>query len=301
MCADTKPNNVKSCSSCNETKELDLFIKKRNICKVCMNDRKKELRIIFNSICSVNEGTKICNICNFEHTMDNYSFNRKTCIDCRNTKRRDNYKTNDILKQKCIQNATNYKKNKTLINNEIKIKEKEELEENIGSENTICKYCEKIKNKSRFRYNRLKCRDCERDDPISRILRNSRVRIMSCLKTKNHHLIEYLGCNGNDYYKWLKYSNDNFEIKNSSWHIDHVIPLSKFELLNEEEQLIALNWRNTMPLPAKENLSKNNKIIKEQIIAHIKCLEKYHKENNIEFPENFKVLFAKHLVVRGSP
>ena len=69
-----------------------------------------------------------------------------------------------------------------------------------------------IKNKSRFRYNRLKCRDCERDDPISRILRNSRVRIMSCLKTKNHHLIEYLGCNGNNYYKWLKYSNDNFEI-----------------------------------------------------------------------------------------
>ena len=27
---------------------------------------------------------------------------------------------------------------------------------------------------------------------------------------------------------------------------------------NQEEQLLAFNWRNTMPLSSKENLSKNN-------------------------------------------
>jgi hypothetical protein len=44
------------------------------------------------------------------------------------------------------------------------------------------------------------------------------------------------------------------------WHIDHVIPISKFDLNNQEEQILAFNWRNTMPLSCKENLSKNNKI-----------------------------------------
>ena len=53
------------------------------------------------------------------------------------------------------------------------------------------------------------------------------------------------------------------------WHIDHVIPISKFDLNNNEEQLVAFNWRNTMPLSSRENLSKNNKIIKEQVLEHV--------------------------------
>jgi hypothetical protein len=118
---------------------------------------------------------------------------------------------------------------------------------------------------------------------------------MASLISKKLHVVDYLGCCGNDYFKWLKFSDSNYEVKNANWHIDHVIPISKFNILNEDEQLLALNWRNTMPLPASENLSKNNKIIKEQIITHINKLEEYHKENNIEFPNSFKELFAKHL------
>ena len=39
--------------------------------------------------------------------------------------------------------------------------ELEKLEAEIGKENTICKYCNKVKAKTRFRHNRLKCRECE--------------------------------------------------------------------------------------------------------------------------------------------
>lgn len=56
-----------------------------------------------------------------------------------------------------------------------------------------------------------------------------------------------------------------FQNYGKEWHIDHVIPLSKFDKLNEKEQLVVFNWRNTMPLSVKQNLSKNNKIIKPQI------------------------------------
>ena len=36
-----------------------------------------------------------------------------------------------------------------------------------------------------FRYNRLKCRDCERDDPKEKFKRYIRTRIYNCLRNKN--------------------------------------------------------------------------------------------------------------------
>ena len=94
--------------------------------------------------------------------------------------------------------------------------------------------------------------------------------------------------------KNIKLDNENYNIENrgKDWHIDHVIPLSNFNLDDNEQQLIAFNWRNTMPLSAKENLSKNNKILKPQIEQHLKKLLDYHKEKNIEMPHKYIYLFA---------
>ena len=55
-----------------------------------------------------------------------------------------------------------------------------------------------------------------------------------------------------------------------------------------------------MALSPKENLSKNNKIIQSQIKEHYFNLLEYHTENNIELPQEYINLFAKHLVA-GSP
>ena len=90
-------------------------------------------------------------------------------------------------------------------------------------------------------------------------------------------------------------SEFNYENHGNLWHIDHIIPISKFNIMDENEQLIAFNWRNTMPLLASENLSKNNKIIIPQIKNHYNKLIKYHNENNINFPQEFIELFARYL------
>jgi hypothetical protein len=71
-------------------------------------------------------------------------------------------------------------------------------------------------------------------------------------------------------------------------------------LENLEEQMIAFNWRNTMPLSAKENLSKNNKILTPQIEQHLEKIKEYHLENKLDLPQVFIDLFAKYLVV-GNP
>jgi hypothetical protein len=120
---------------------------------------------------------------------------------------------------------------------------------------------------------------------------------MALNKNKENHTIHYLGCDSNSYFKWMLTYNENYTIENrgTEWHIDHVIPLSRFNLENKDEQLIAFNWRNTMPLSVKENLAKNNRINKTQIEQHYNHLLEYHKQNNIEIPKEFNDLFAKHL------
>jgi len=102
--------------------------------------------------------------------------------------------------------------------------------------------------------------------------------------------------------KWLTFNDVGYTLNNrgKNWHIDHVIPLSKFNLNDENEQQIAFNWRNTTALSPTENLKKNNKIVSSQIETHLNKLITYHRENNIEMPEKYINLFAKHLVA-GSP
>jgi len=47
------------------------------------------------------------------------------------------------------------------------------------------------------------------------------------------------------------------------WHIDHIIPCSKFDLTDPRQQAICFNYLNLRPLWAKENLRKNNRILED--------------------------------------
>jgi hypothetical protein len=289
--SDTKPLE-KTCSKCDITKLENMFIPKRNICKECRNknsrDKYKALKI-------TNELEQKCNFCEKIQPITSFVKNRKICIECNNKKRRLKYENDENFRNNAIQKATKFKQKKIIERN---IKKEEEL----GIDNKKCRYCDSIKHQSCFRNKRLKCKDCERDEPLEKLKRVIRSRIISALNNKNKHTVEYLGCNIPDYLKWLLDNNLNYTLDNRGceWHIDHVIPLSHFNLENEEEQLVAFNWRNTMPLSCKENLKKNNKIIISQIEHHYKKLIEYHKENNIELPQVYIDLFAKHLDA-GSP
>lgn len=241
-----------------------------------------------------------CSKCEIEKLVTEFYGKGKICRDCNNSRRREKYNNDEEHRQKLIKNATKFKHEKSIARQKLILEE----QLRIGLENKHCKYCNEIKNKNRFRHNRLKCKDCERDEPSEKFKRYIRTRIYNCLRNKirTKHSIEYLGCSSDDYFKWIFNYNSEYNLDNHGkiWHIDHVIPLSKFDLNNEDEQMLAFNWRNTMPLSSSENLSKNNKILCEQVTQHYKKIIQFHSDNNIDLPKEYIDLFAKHLVVGES-
>jgi len=234
-----------------------------------------------------------CRKCKTTKSLDCFYWLINVCKDCNNQTRRTRYKEDPEFRWKHIQSTTEHAKKKV-----IERRQKKQAEIGIG--NKKCSCCDQIKPEAKFRHNRLKCRDCERDDPIQKFNRAVRSRIYLCLKRKSNHTIEYLGCNYEEYHAWIFDHNYNLDNR-SDWHIDHVIPLSSFDLDDPIQQMLAFNWRNTTPLPSKQNLAKNNRIDTEQVEQHWKKLVEYHQKKMIDIPEEFVELFRRRDQIAGTP
>ena len=234
---------------------------------------------------------KCCYNCCLIKDVEKFVIGRNLCKDCRNIKTKNDYNNitiNITTEQKC--NDCNIIKNITEFYKGIK----------ICCICTSSKRREKYANDEEYR-NRvinetLKYKKGKPESQVQKLKTTIRCRISSILKNKNKTKTtsEYLGCSRDEYIKWLLCNNNNYNLENRGleWHIDHVIPLSRFNLDNEEEQKLAFNWRNTTPLSVKENLKKGNKIIKEQIEQHYKKLVEYSIENKLDLPQVFIDLFA---------
>ena len=90
-------------------------------------------------------------------------------------------------------------------------------------------------------------------------------RIHSALKTyqllKKDKTIEYLGCSIGEYCIYLESKFDigmNWENQGEYWEIDHIKPISSFNLDNEEDLYKVFHYTNTQPLEKKENRLKSN-------------------------------------------
>jgi len=293
---DTLPKTVKCCSKCHETKPIDDFPKTRRVCKECRHKLEtikyqKSKAKYEEEIKTITE--KECSKCHETKPISSFPKCKKFCNDCNNEYRRKRYQENSEHRSKKLQSDSVYCKKK-------RAERRKRKEEEIGIGNKKCKTCLQIKPSEKFRHNRLKCRDCERDNPKQKFNRAVRCRIYLNLKSKSEHTIDYLGCNYEEYHDWIFDHNYNLDNR-SDWHIDHVIPLSSFNLDNKEEQLVAFNWRNTSPLSSKENLAKNNRINKAQLEQHWNRLVEYHKKKNMEIPQVFVELFWQRNQIAGTP
>jgi len=76
------------------------------------------------------------------------------------------------------------------------------------------------------------------------------VRLLGCTMADFVLHIESLWLPG---MTWSNWSRDG-------WHIDHIIPLSAFDLTNDTERIAACHYTNLRPLWAQDNLAKGSKV-----------------------------------------
>ena len=97
-----------------------------------------------------------------------------------------------------------------------------------------------------------------------------RSRISQAIKNNYKHGIgvKYLGISISEYKNylesqfepWMNWDNwRHHHDSEKSWHIDHIQPISTFDLSTEEGIKAAFIWRNTIPLDSFENMSKGAK------------------------------------------
>jgi hypothetical protein len=100
------------------------------------------------------------------------------------------------------------------------------------------------------------------NDKLATRLRNRINRAIEC-DLKSGSAVSDLGCSIEEFKVYLESKwQEGMTWENHAvdgWHIDHIIPLSYFDLTNREQFLKACHYTNMQPMWAKDNLSKGNK------------------------------------------
>jgi hypothetical protein len=236
---------IKKCNRCNVEKEVNYFANnKRSIdglnptCRSC----KKEMSLIkvkFNQENRIipKNGLKCCNKCKLEQVLENFCKNNNT-IDgynriCKSCKSLNNVKFSD-------KNKKYYFSNKDKYNNVY-----------YPKQNLI----------KREKYN---------NDPIYKVsvlLRNRLSKILKRNKIyKTNSTIELLGCSF-EFFK--EYIEKQFKLgmdwsnNGSVWELDHIKPISLFDLSLEKELRECFNYKNLQPLFKTTEISKSFGYINE--------------------------------------
>jgi hypothetical protein len=195
---------------------------------------------------------------------------RKTCHRCKKDQdiscfNKDS-KSKDGFKASCKKCISSYNKKYTF-KNRIKLREqtKQWREQNKEhADSYMLNYQEKNKDKiykksteyHRIRYN---------NDPIFKLRRLLRDRIYKVISNKKvtSKTKELLGCSFEHLKQYLE-SLFGLEMSWSNhgtiWEIDHIKPVSSFDLTDKEQQKQCFHYTNLQPLTKKENRIKSNKL-----------------------------------------
>ncbi len=209
---------------------------------------------------------KLCSKCKIEKNIEDFCPNKTYCKECNRAICKE-YKKNN--REKIQEYNKNYKEK-----NKAAIKDKNKIYYETNRK--------KIQEKSTKYLRERKIKDI--NFKITTILRS---RLKKVVKNKTTNTMNLLGCSLNFFIDWLKFQFDKImtlDNHGSYWHLDHIIPCSKFNLLDNKEQLKCFHWTNIRPLEKYENMTRKdnlteNDIIKTKIIRK-KFLKQYTDKHN---------------------
>jgi hypothetical protein len=125
----------------------------------------------------------------------------------------------------------------------------------------------KLRNKEKYRASeRIRAKKKRQNDPVHATVVCLRNRIKDALKLykKSKSSAEYLGCDLDFLRKHLESQfTEGMTWENRGyygWHIDHIIPISSFDLSKESDLKKAFHYSNLQPLWWRDNLKKGAKL-----------------------------------------
>jgi hypothetical protein len=227
--------------------------------------------------------TKICKICNQEKVVDCFSKRKRSkdgmqtsCKDCMKNMCSRWYQNNkedhaEYNKQWIESNKEQRKQQQKQYYQTNREKHKQQMKDwyllNRERANAKSKQWQSL-NKNRMRlnaaeysYKRLK------KDINYKLIKILRTRLYNALKNsqKKGSAVKDLGCTIQELKVYLEskflpgMSWENYGLH--GWHIDHIVPLSRFNLEDAEQLKKACHYTNLQPLWAEDNLVKSNKTI----------------------------------------
>ena len=182
------------------------------------------------------------------------------------TRNKEYYKNNDEYRKKQIRKTQERRKIDPLRSSEVRKIYYLKVEK---FKNSLPINKEKRQKKWKVRYY---------TDPVFRAKEFIKSRLKRIIKQKNvYKPVAFQKAFGIDFQGFKKYIEKKFTIgmtwsNHGEWHLDHVIPLSSFDLSNEKDFKKANHYTNFQPLWAEDNLKKSNKLISER-----KCCDQEKK------------------------
>jgi len=232
---------------------------------------------------------KICSKCKIEKELCFFHKNKRSkdgldfkCNDCKTIYRKEYYKKN---KDKEIENNKKYttshaaqisarhkqyRLDNKQFSEKLKLYYQQYYQKNITLKRTQGRQYYQNHTAERKAYIKSYNRRRAKEDIMFRLVRNLRKRLWDALMNncKSITTLQSLGCSVENLKSWIEQqfqpgmSWDNYGNGEGKWNVDHIIPLSKFDLSDHAQLLKACHWFNLQPLWAVDNIKKGNKITK---------------------------------------
>jgi hypothetical protein len=199
----------------------------------------------------------------------------------------------EINKEKiAVKKQKYYQENRSKINCKCRKYYQQNKEKCLES---IRKYHEENKEKITD-YRRKYFRERRKEDPQFRLTNNIRGALGMCLKKarleKNDRTFKYISCSPSFLLERLE--KMRIERGLTEYHIDHMMPLSSFDLSDPKQLRRAWHFSNLQLLSAVDNLKKSNKIIYDMKWARDEWVIRTMKGNGLYRPT---ALFRSLLLV----
>lgn len=238
--------------------------KRKTICKNCNGGSICEHKRI-RSTCKECDGGSFCI----------HKIKRSTCYDCSETK--VSFCVHKILKYFCVE----CEGTQICVHKKLRKLCKECYGKSFCEHKKNKFFCKTCKGNGICEHN-IRKYDCKFCNPYCHFINLQRGRIRQILKTigKVEHTTVYLGCSSNQFYDYIV-SKMTPEMNISNIHLDHIKPVSKFDLSSIDEIYKCCHWSNIQPMLAIDNLRKSNKWTNADEENWRKNIIKYNSEQRV--------------------